>query len=430
MPHGNLEMKGDNAGMAKAAELFPQHTKEYTIRRMKWLSTKIKTESKQLQDDTRWGDVAFNTWSGAPLFQFSCPHSGFLVALIVLVLTYTVWAFVQYAMRPPSEVFSMMPMTSVPPQLVELTTECSEPWACHVNATNVPPPWRWGATPTITVRYGPSSPCSSTTISLPGASNRLVLQTRVPLCYSENGDEGVLIDIPAFSLANGCTYGATGCKPFLRVRLKAVDDTGGAAGMQATIDIEPSQRKAVFVGVVAREDRTHEADGFLMFAPEPGAAVVTYKQYVADLFYEGKNPFKGEVHARVLTTAPSSSPQVCGRPLLRRQEPGDELAADAADAPVRGVVCHPAHRHSRLGPWRDWRLRRPPAHADRRVLGARPRADTPIPHVLRRLRRWPQECIRARRRGTIISASTSAHVRHAIRTQLTGRTGAKATPGC
>ena len=291
MPHGNLEMKGDNAGMAKAAELFPQHTKEYTIRRMKWLSTKIKTESKQLQDDTRWGDVAFNTWSGAPLFQFSCPHSGFLVALIVLVLTYTVWAFVQYAMRPPSEVFSMMPMTSVPPQLVELTTECSEPWACHVNATNVPPPWRWGATPTITVRYGPSSPCSSTTISLPGASNRLVLQTRVPLCYSENGDEGVLIDIPAFSLANGCTYGATGCKPFLRVRLKAVDDTGGAAGMQATIDIEPSQRKAVFVGVVAREDRTQKADGFLMFAaPEPDAAVMSYKQYVADLFYEGKNP--------------------------------------------------------------------------------------------------------------------------------------------
>ena len=291
MPHGNLEMKGDNAGMAKAAELFPQHTKEYTIRRMKWLSTKIKTESKQLQDDTRWGDVAFNTWSGAPLFQFSCPHSGFLVALIVLVLTYTVWAFVQYAMRPPSEVFSMMPMTSVPPQLVELTTECSEPWACHVNATNVPPPWRWGATPTITVRYGPSSPCSSTTISLPGASNRLVLQTRVPLCYSENGDEGVLIDIPAFSLANGCTYGATGCKPFLRVRLKAVDDTGGAAGMQATIDIEPSQRKAVFVGVVAREDLTQKADGFLMFAaPEPDAAVMSYKQYVADLFYEGKNP--------------------------------------------------------------------------------------------------------------------------------------------
>ena len=291
MPHGNLEMKGDNAGMAKATELFPQHTKEYTIRRMKWLSTKIKTESKQLQDDTRWGDVAFNTWSGAPLFQFSCPHSGFLVALIVLVLTYTVWAFVQYAMRPPSEVFSMMPMTSVPPQLVELTTECSEPWACHVNATNVPPPWRWGATPTITVRYGPSSPCSSTTISLPGASNRLVLQTRVLLCYSENGDEGVLIDIPAFSLANGCTYGATGCKPFLRVRLKAVDDTGGAAGMQATIDIEPSQRKAVFVGVVAREDRTQKADGFLMFAaPEPDAAVMSYKQYVADLFYEGKNP--------------------------------------------------------------------------------------------------------------------------------------------
>ena len=299
MPHGRF--KGDNAAQAKATELFPQHTKEYTIRRMKWLSTKIKTESKQLQDDTRWGDVAFNTWSGAPLFQFSCPHSGFLVALIVLVLTYTVWAFVQYAMRPPSEVFSMMPMTSVPPQLVELTTECSEPWACHMNATNVnatnanatnvPPPWRWGATPTITVRYGPSSPCSSTTISLPGASNRLVLQTRVPLCYSENGDEGVLIDIPAFSLANGCTYGATGCKPFLRVRLKAVDDTGGAAGMQATIDIEPSQRKAVFVGVVAREDRTQKADGFLMFAaPEPDAAVMSYKQYVADLFYEGKNP--------------------------------------------------------------------------------------------------------------------------------------------
>ena len=118
-----------------------------------------------------------------------------------------------------------------------------------------------------------------------------MLQTRVPLCYSENGDEGVLIDIPAFSLANGCTYGATGCKPFLRVRLKAVDDTGGAAGMQATIDIEPSQRKAVFVGVVAREDRTQKADGFLMFAaPEPDAAVMSYKQYVADLFYEGKNP--------------------------------------------------------------------------------------------------------------------------------------------
>ena len=267
-----------------------QHTKVITTGRVKWLSTQIKTESKLLQDDTRWGDVAFNTWSGAPLFQLSCPHSGFLVALVLLVITYTVWAFVQYGMRPPTENFSMMPMTSVPPQLVEVTTECSEPWACHTNATNVPPPWRWGGTPTITVRYGPSSPCSSTTISLPGASNRLVLQTLVPLCFSENGDEGVLIDIPAFSLANGCTYGATGCKPFLRVRLKAVDDTGAATGMQATIDIEPSQRKAVFVGVVAREDRTHEADGFLMFAPEPGAAVMSYKQYVADLFYEGKNP--------------------------------------------------------------------------------------------------------------------------------------------
>ena len=37
-----------------------------------------------------------------------------------------------------------------------------------------------------------------------------------------------------------------------------------------------------------REDRTREADGFLMFAPE-GVQAVSYKQYVADLFYEGKN---------------------------------------------------------------------------------------------------------------------------------------------
>ena len=257
------------------------------------LSTRMKAESRRLQDDTRWGDLAFNTWSGAPLFQLSCPHSGFLVAFTTLVITYTVWAFVQYAMRPSSEGFSMMPMADVPPQLVELTTECSEPWACHENASNaLGAEWTWDRTPTITMRYGPSSPCNSTSISLPGASDRLELRTIVPLCYSDDADEGVMLDVPAFSLASGCLYGQPGCRPFLRVRLRAVGNSSAAgpaaAEMKATIDIEPSQRKSVFVGVVAREDRTHEADGFLMFAPAATAAV-SYKQYVADLFYEGKN---------------------------------------------------------------------------------------------------------------------------------------------
>ena len=54
------------------------------------------------------------------------------------------------------------------------------------------------------------------------------------------------------------------------------------------------------MGVVAREDRSREADGFLMFAPKT-TSEVSYKQYVADLFYDGKNQ---ETSARLTLRMP------------------------------------------------------------------------------------------------------------------------------
>lgn len=242
----------------------------------------VRTESEALRDGEQWFDIAFNTWSGAALVRIHCPHLGLLILFMALTFTYSVFAFVQYFTRPTAEVFAFKPMDREPVQLVTLSTSCSTPWACHSNASRGTDGWQWDGVPSIHTRYGNSrSACKSSTVALPADDSRLRGTFTLPLCFSDAGEDGIVLDIPAFSSRGGCTYGAEGCRPFLRVEITS------APAMNMTIDVEPFQRKTVYIGLVTRADHTRAAEGFLMFRPK--SLATSYEPYVADLFYDGKN---------------------------------------------------------------------------------------------------------------------------------------------
>jgi hypothetical protein len=98
--------------------------------------------------------------------------------------------------------------------------------------------------------------------------------SNVELCYSGNTKDGITITVPGFTTQGVCPYGDTACSPFLRVSIQGVGQEG-ANKMDMVLDLEPHQRKTVFVGVVARENEV--------------GGTTSYQTYNADLFYEGKN---------------------------------------------------------------------------------------------------------------------------------------------
>ncbi|KAL1526701.1 hypothetical protein AB1Y20_015401 [Prymnesium parvum] len=256
-------------------------------------SSKLKlsdTDREEGRNDGRlnsWTDLALGTWAGAPLCQRSIPHTAMLLTYFPLVLLYAVWAFVQYADRPQAETFSQTPTSDVPPQFIRISTECSGGWLCHQNSSVGPEGWRWDGVPTIRTVYDKESACNSSIQALPGEDEFLRFNATVPVCYSGDPSHGVLLDIPAFTLSSGCAYGAPGCRPSLRVIISDTADNSSSA-MREVIDIEPFQRKSVYLGIVARsvEQTTEE---FIMFGGDTTVLNSTFKLYTADLFYEGKN---------------------------------------------------------------------------------------------------------------------------------------------
>ena len=57
--------------------------------------------------------------------------------------------------------------------------------------------------------------------------------------------------------------------------------------MCVTIDIEPSQRKTIFVGVVVRSNEMADPATLLLPHHDSSTTVKSYEPYTADLFYDG-----------------------------------------------------------------------------------------------------------------------------------------------
>ena len=79
-----------------------------------------------------------------------------------------------------------------------------------------------------------------------------------------------------------CAYGNLTCQPVLHVNISGQP-------MSLNLDLEPTQRKSVYVGVVARRSEKDRDFGTEVGVRE-AALQTAYETYVADLFYDGKNP--------------------------------------------------------------------------------------------------------------------------------------------
>ena len=242
-----------------------------------------------------WADVANETYSAAGLCQLKCPHSCLLLILVTMTIVYSADAIVYMVSAAPSETFSLSPMSKVPMQLLTLTTECLSAWACHWNATPGTTSWNWEGVPVLSARYSPDSECANYTTPLPdrevhgGLDGGMRHTMTVPMCFSDDPDEGVFLDIPGWTgeAAYGFMPGNFGSSsPALRVTISA-NGTDGAEGMRKILDVEPFQRKSVYLGVVSHTDNS-DLMSFLLFK-FGSSKPTTYTPYLADLFYDGKN---------------------------------------------------------------------------------------------------------------------------------------------
>lgn len=113
----------------------------------------------------------------------------------------------------------------------------------------------------------------------PLAAKRAPLQLCAPdVAAGDHQLGGLLLET---DFPDGCPYGATNCNTRLTVTLGATvggGDGGGVAGggMHLAVDLEPSQRKAVQIGVTVRRRTGRPAED-------------RYELRVADMYYVGKN---------------------------------------------------------------------------------------------------------------------------------------------
>ena len=102
-------------------------------------------------------------------------------------------------------------------------------------------PGRAGCDVSLSLLRAPLTPLLRLTLPPSGSAHALCRAPR----------QGVDIEVPSFTVRDGCTYGALGCSPFLRLLITTTGDAEGS-GMQILIDLEPHQRKTVFIGMRAR----------------------------------------------------------------------------------------------------------------------------------------------------------------------------------
>jgi len=265
-------------------------------------------------------------------------HPGHLLvtALFFLgVVAFSVFALVQFTQRPATESFFMAPSTSTPIP-IEVSISCSHAWACYNNASRpAGQPWRFDAAPRIASISGAGvGSCTPSAVNVTATNGlaQIELNSSMPVgsaavgevvlgsvqvCYSASALDGLLISVPGFTAPGGVIYGDNSA-PRLQVRIRGVAQTFGdvkddaalaaTSDMDIQLDIEPHQRKSVFIGAVLRKRTRESAFASLPLldadttdsASVKGERVVgaVLQPYMADLFYEGKND-GSQAHLRV-----------------------------------------------------------------------------------------------------------------------------------
>jgi len=205
---------------------------------------------------------------------------------------FTIMAFISFANRPVIETFSLLPMSAVPPQSITLSIVCSHNWACyHESWLDADGVWQWNGTVSVTQTFSGDAlaACGENRAhTIPGSGNPKTEMQFMPgggssesysgrslmghvsacghrralmehtsseyssdhpceeamqLCYSPSSTEGIRISVPGFT-TGGCGYGDASCSPALKI----IVGTAAASGMRIEIDLEPHQRKAIYVG--------------------------------------------------------------------------------------------------------------------------------------------------------------------------------------
>ena len=101
--------------------------------------------------------------------------------------------------------------------------------------------------------------------------------TYVPLKYSNLDGDGITINVPGYQTTNGanCSIYGSSCLPMLKLNIRANNAKSNGL-MQIKMELEPHQRKAIYVGVIVRENSNSLIES-------------SYELFVKDLFYIGKN---------------------------------------------------------------------------------------------------------------------------------------------
>ena len=101
--------------------------------------------------------------------------------------------------------------------------------------------------------------------------------TYVPLKYSNLDGDGITINVPGYQTTNGanCSIYGSSCLPMLKLNIRA-NNAKSNGPMQIKMELEPHQRKAIYVGVIVRENSNSLIES-------------SYELFVKDLFYIGKN---------------------------------------------------------------------------------------------------------------------------------------------
>lgn len=220
----------------------------------------------------------------------------------LLTLAYTIYASILFMDRPAVTNFSLAEMSVVPVQHLRVEVQCSTPWGCTKTPRVESGKWVADGWPWLKSTFEPS-------LAMTSAKGKFQKRnfTRVPLKFSSDQSETIEIRVPGYftNINSNCSaYGAS-CAPVLRVMITA-DSPADNGPLSIAMDIEPHQKKAVYIGCVVRKNDVNES--------------VTYELFNQDLFYEGKNAEKTATlkirmsqFAQVFTTLrPGSLPELFG----------------------------------------------------------------------------------------------------------------------
>lgn len=170
----------------------------------------------------------------------------------------------------------------VPAIPVDVAFACSTPWGCYDG---------WGQERptqfvTVTHAYAATDKCAADdfrTVADRGAEAAFEFE----LCYSPSYGDGVDVTIP---FDEETVYGDEGVfAPVLSVTITSPRST-----MYVELDVEPGQRKTVFVGQTLKEKQSRSARAsFLRQAAladdDPKIIDASAEPFQSDLFYDGKN---------------------------------------------------------------------------------------------------------------------------------------------